>query len=46
MTDPIDDGPTLEEAKEAADKLQPESIPEAADLPTDVKDGEAGEENP
>jgi hypothetical protein len=46
MTDDIseDDGPTLEEAKAAA-AAPPELVPDADDLPTDVRDGEITEEN-
>lgn len=46
MTEPHDDGPTLEEAKDAAELLQPEVDPEAADLPADVRDDIAGEDEP
>lgn len=45
MTDPLeptDDGPTLEEAQAAAAALVHEKQPDAADLPDDVHDGEAG----
>jgi len=37
--DPVDDGPTLDEAKQALDDHAEEPETEAADLPTDVKDG-------
>lgn len=47
MTDdinpPVDDGPTVEEAKALLAVTPHEQEPEAADLPTDVKDGEAGD---
>jgi hypothetical protein len=38
-----DDGPSLEDAKEALDAHTEEPDPDAPDLPTDVKDGEAGD---
>jgi len=49
MTDDLDrdwmpDGPTNEEAKAALDTHVSEPDPKAADLPTDVRDGEAGQE--
>ena len=37
----LDDGPTIEEAKAAA--IEHEPLPEATDLPTDVRDGDAGD---
>lgn len=43
ILEPPDDGPSLEEAKAAQAATQHEPDPTAADLPTDVKDGAAGE---
>ena len=39
----LDDGPTLEEAKAHAATIEHEPLPDAADLPTDVRDGDAGD---
>ena len=37
----LDDGPTIEEAFALA--IEHEPLPDAADLPTDVRDGDAGD---
>jgi hypothetical protein len=44
--DPVDDGPTTEEASADLAQTPFEPLPEAADLPTDVRDGEAGQVPP
>jgi hypothetical protein len=46
MTDirPADDGTTIDESE--AEAVTHEPLPDAADLPTDVRDGQAGEDDP
>ena len=41
---PVEGGPTIEEAKLAADETPFEKLPDAADLPPDVRDGEITDE--
>ena len=42
----LDQGPTVEEAKNIAVSLTQSPLPDAVDLPTDVKDGDPSEVQP